>query len=267
MMQEDKARIFETIHQNTFVLPNAWDAASARIFEEEQFRAIGTTSGGIAFSLGYPDGQHVPAGEMLEVVQRIAKAVTVPVSADVEAGYGNPIETAQKVWAAGAVGINIEDSTGGEETLVPTDQQAEVIRRIRKAVPALVVNARTDLFLIHPANEAGVLAEATERLQAYRQAGAQCLFAPGLKNPELIRQLAAALDAPLNILAGPGFPNVSELKGLGVKRISLGSGVMRACLGVITHIAKELQTSGTYQALTERQYPYAEANRLMEHRL
>jgi 2-methylisocitrate lyase-like PEP mutase family enzyme len=88
-----------------------------------------------------------------------------------------------------------------------------------------------------------------------------------LKNPELIRQLAAALDAPLNILAGPGFPNVSELKGLGVKRISLGSGVMRACLGVITHIAKELQTSGTYQALTERQYPYAEANRLMEHRL
>ncbi len=267
MTQENKARIFAVIHQNTFVLPNAWDAASARIFEEEQFLAIGTTSAGIAFSMGYPDGQHIPAAEMLMVVKRIAQTVELPVSADIEAGYGNPVETAQRAWEAGAVGINLEDSAATTEaTLVPVEQQAEMIRRIREAVPLLVVNARTDLFLM-AREENSRMQQATERLKAYHQAGAQCLFAPGLKNSTLIAQLAGTLDGPLNVLAGPGFPIVSELKSSGVKRISLGSGAMRACLGVITSIAQELQSTGTYQALTERQYPYAEANRLFTRKL
>ena len=268
MTQEEKARMFAALHVNTFVLPNAWDAASARIFEEEKFQAIGTTSAGVAFAMGYRDGQRIPAEEMLSVVRRIARAVDVPVSADVEAGYGDPVGTAQRAWEAGAVGINLEDVTGDEEsTQIPINRQVDVIRRIREAVPDLVINARTDIFLMGIGEEASRLFRAIERLKAYSEAGAQCVFAPGLKDSGLIRQLTAAVNTPLNILAGPGFPTLKEMKELGVKRVSLGSGPMRACLGVVTRIARELQNSGTYQAITEGQYPYSEANRLFERKL
>jgi 2-methylisocitrate lyase-like PEP mutase family enzyme len=268
MTQEEKARMFAALHVNTFVLPNAWDAASARIFEEEKFQAIGTTSAGIAFAMGYPDGQRIPRDEMLTVVHRIAKSVGVPVSADVEAGYGDPVVTAQKAWDAGAVGINLEDVAGDEETThIPLDQQAEVIRRIRAAVPDLVVNARTDIFLMGIGEEKSRLNRTIERFEAYAEAGAHCVFAPGLKDSILISRLTSALKTPLNILAGPGLPNLKEMKDLGVKRVSLGSGPMRACLGLVTRIAQELQNSGTYQAITDGQYPYSEANRLFERKL
>jgi 2-methylisocitrate lyase-like PEP mutase family enzyme len=263
MTQDEKAQLFEAMHLNTFILPNAWDVASARIFEEEKFPAVGTTSAGIAFSLGYPDGQRIPAGEMLAVIKRIAHALEVPVSADIEAGYGDPITTAQRAWEAGAVGINLEDVTGDDaSTQVPLDQQAEVIRRIRSAVPRLVVNARTDIFLMGIGDEPSRLARTIERLKVYREAGAQSVFAPGLKDTRLIAELTAAVDAPLNILGGPGFPELQVLKKLGVKRVSVGSGPMRACMGLVTKIAQELQNGGTYQAITEGQFVYAEANRL-----
>lgn len=268
MTQKEKARMFAALHVNTFLLPNAWDVASARIFEEEKFQAVGTTSAGVAFAMGYRDGQRIPANEMLSVVRRIAKAVDAPVSADVEAGYGDPVRTAEQAWEAGAVGINLEDVTGDDEsTQIPIDQQAEVIGRIRAAVPDLVVNARTDIFLMGIGEEESRLTRTIERLQAYAQAGAQCVFAPGLKDSRLMRQLTAALQTPLNLLAGPGLPNLKEMKDLGVKRVSLGSGPMRACLGLVTRIAQELQNSGTYQAITEGQYPYSEANRLFERKL
>lgn len=263
MTQEEKAQLFEAIHLNTFILPNAWDVASARIFEEEKFPAVGTTSGGIAFSLGYPDGQRIPAGEMLSVVKRIAQALEAPVSADIEAGYGDPIATAQRAWEAGAVGINLEDVTGDDaSTQVSLDQQAEVIRRIRVAAPQLVVNARTDIFLMGIGEAGSRLERAIERLRVYREAGAQSVFAPGLKDNRQIAELAAAVNAPLNVLAGPGFPDLQTLKKLGVKRVSVGSGPMRACMGLVTKIARELQNGGTYQAIIEGQYVYAEANRL-----
>lgn len=268
MTQEEKARMFAALHVNTFVLPNAWDVASARIFEEEKFQAVGTTSAGVAFAMGYRDGQRIPVAEMLSVVRRIAKAVALPVSADVEGGYGDPVGTAQQAWEAGAVGINLEDVTGDDESAqVPIEQQAEVIRRIRESVPDLVVNARTDIFLMGIGEEESRLNRTIERLGAYSQAGAQCVFAPGLKDSRLIGQLTAAVKTPLNILAGPGFPNVKEMKDLGVKRVSLGSGPMRACLGLVARIAQELQNSGTYLAITEGQYPYSEANRLLERKL
>jgi 2-methylisocitrate lyase-like PEP mutase family enzyme len=265
MTQQEKARMFAALHVNTFVLPNAWDVATARIFEEENFQAVATTSAGVAFSMGYRDGQRIPAGEMLSVVRRITKALSIPVSADVEAGYGDPIGTAQQAWEIGAVGINLEDVTGDDEsTQVPLDRQAEIIRRIRAAVPDLVVNARTDIFLMGIGEAQTRLKRTKERLSAYAEAGAHCVFAPGLKDAALIRELASSLAAPLNILAGPGLPSVKELKDLGAKRISVGSGPMRACLGLVTRIAQELQSSGTYQAITEGQYPYSEANRLFE---
>lgn len=265
MTQEEKARMFAALHVNTFVLPNAWDVATARIFEEENFQAVATTSAGVAFAMGYRDGQRIPASEMLSVIRRIASALTVPVSADVEAGYGDPIGTAEAVWEAGAVGINLEDVTGDDEsTQVPVDHQVEVIRRIRAAVPDLVVNARTDIFLMGIGEEKSRLKRAQERLAAFADAGAQCVFAPGIKDPSLIRELTSSIAAPLNILAGPGLPSVKELKEFGVKRVSVGSGPMRACLGLVTRIAQELQSTGTYRAIMEGQYPYSEANRLFE---
>jgi 2-methylisocitrate lyase-like PEP mutase family enzyme len=268
MTQEEKARMFAALHVDTFVLPNAWDVASARIFEEEKFQAVATTSAGIAYAMGHADGQRISPDDMIGVVRRIAKAVALPVSADVEGGYGDPLTTAQRAWEAGAVGINLEDMAGDEASAqVPIERQAELIRRIREAVPALVVNARTDTFLASIGEEESRFSRALERLQVYGEAGAQCVFAPGLKNAGVIKQLTAALKTPLNILAGPGFPSVKEMKDLGVKRISLGSGPMRACLGLIARIAQELQNSGTYQAITEGQYPYSEANRLLERKL
>jgi 2-methylisocitrate lyase-like PEP mutase family enzyme len=265
MTQEEKARLFAGIHANTFVLPNAWDAASARIYEEEHFPAVATTSAGVAFALGFRDGQRVPAGEMIAAIGRIARAVAVPVSADVEAGYGDPVGTAQRVWEAGAVGINLEDVTGDEPAShVDLDTQVDVIRRIRTSVPDLVVNARTDIFLMGIGEESTRLARTIERLKAYRDAGAHCLFAPGLKDAGHIRKLVTALSAPLNILGGPGVPAVPELRNLDVKRISVGSGPMRACLGLVQRIARELQENGTYAAIIDGQYPYSEANRLFE---
>jgi 2-methylisocitrate lyase-like PEP mutase family enzyme len=263
MTQEGKARMFAAMHTNTFVLPNAWDAASARIFQEEEFAAIGTTSAGIAFSHGYPDGQCISSREMLEAVNHIASAVDVPVSADIEAGYGDPLGTAQRVWEAGAIGINLEDTVGeGEVEQIPLEQQAEVIRRIRESVPDLVINARTDIFLKAIGAEEGRAAAAVERLRAYRDAGAHCLFAPGIKDSQTIAMLASELQAPLNILATPGLPSIDQMRKLGVKRISLGSGPMRACMGLIVRIAQEIQNVGTYQTIVDGQYPYNEANRL-----
>ena len=268
MTQEDKARMFAAMHVNTFILPNAWDVASARIFEEEKFLAVGTTSAGIAFSLGYRDGQRIPAKEMLAVVGRIANALQAPVTADIEAGYEDPVATARQAWEAGAVGINLEDAVGDDEpSLTKLEDQVKVIRQVKQAAPKLVVNARTDVYLLGIGDESTSLAVATERLNAYRAAGADCLFAPGLKDKNIMGKLVSAVDGPLNILAGPGSPTLAEMTKLGVKRISVGSGPMRACLGLVTRIAQELQDSGSFQAITEGQYPYSEANRLLERKL
>jgi 2-methylisocitrate lyase-like PEP mutase family enzyme len=261
--------MFAAMHANTFILPNAWDVASARIFEEEKFPAVGTTSAGIAFSLGYRDGQRIPAKEMLTAVGRIANALQAPVSADIESGYRDPVAVARQVWETGAVGVNLEDvvSDDGDPCLARLEQQVEMIQQVKRAAPKLFLNARTDVYLIGIGDEPTRFAVAVERLNAYRAAGADCLFAPGLKDKEVIGKLVSAIDGPLNILAGPGSPALPEMKTLGVKRISVGSGPMRACLGLVTRIAQELQTTGSFQAIIEGQYPYSEANRLLEGKL
>jgi len=210
-VQAEKAEQFRELHRGPriLVLPNAWDVASARILEELGYPAIATTSAGIAFSLGYPDGQRVSREQMLEVVARIARAVRVPVTADMEAGYGTTVqdmsETAKALIASGAIGLNLEDVTGEDESShVNMTLQMEKIRAIRETASslgvALVLNARSDTYLM-PIGPAETRFDRTvERLRAYRQAGADCLFAPGLRDGETIRKLVAALDGPLNIL-------------------------------------------------------------------
>ena len=271
--QKSKALAFRAMHHGPklLVLPNAWDVASARIFEEAGFGAIATTSAGIAFSLGYPDGQKIARDEMLARVARIARAVKVPVTADVEAGYGGRPEdaarTAREVIEAGAVGMNLEDSTGDPvNPLVELSLQLEKIHAVREAAlktgVLLVVNARTDVFLLKVGPEEKRYDEAVRRLVAFRDAGAECVFAPGLSDAKTIERLARDVQCPLNILAGPGFPPLPELEKLGVARVSLGSGPMRATLGLVRRIAKELKSSGTYGAL-EGAVPYGEMNSLM----
>jgi 2-methylisocitrate lyase-like PEP mutase family enzyme len=240
------------------VFPNVWDVASARIVEELGFPAVATTSAGIAASLGYPDGQLISRDEMLTMVARIANAVRVPVTADLEAGYGVTMEdmtdTVKAMVRAGAVGMNLEDVTGSDETShVALPLQVEKIRAIRRVGESLgvpvVLNARTDIYLL-PIGPAETRFQRTvERLRAYHGAGADCLFAPGLQDAETIAKLAKELHAPLNILVTAGSPSLRELESMGVARASTGSAVMRATLGLTRRIARELLESGTYHWL------------------
>jgi 2-methylisocitrate lyase-like PEP mutase family enzyme len=277
MTQREKAERFRALHQGPvlLVLPNAWDAASARVIEDAGFPAIATTSAGVANSLGYPDGQRISRAEMLDAVRRIAAAVQVSVTADVEAGYGESpeavAETVRGALAAGAVGINLEDSweSHGSRTLASVAQQQERIRAAREAaanagVP-LVINARTDLFVHSIGEERTRQDEAVKRLNAYLQAGADCAFPILVRDPQLIAALVSAVKGPVNILSMPGTPSLDELRRLGVTRVSFGSGLMRASLGVLRRIAKELMATGSYTAPPDA-IPGPELNQLLQHR-
>ncbi len=274
-------RRFLDLHRgsNTLLLPNAWDVPSARIFEESGFLAIGTTSAGIANSLGYPDGEQISRAEMFEVVRRIAQAVRLPVTADMESGYASTpeviAETTRQVLAAGAVGMNLEDTssergtTADSSSLVDLHLQKEkihaAVEAARVAGVPFVLNARTDVFLHAIGAPETRLARAIERLNAYHDAGAQCLFAPGVTDTETIAQLVRNVPGPLNILVAVGTPPVRELQQLGVARVSLGSGPMRATLGLLARLARELHEQGSFTAMTDGAMSYPDANRLVRH--
>jgi 2-methylisocitrate lyase-like PEP mutase family enzyme len=259
-----KAEKLRALHHGpeVLVLPNAWDCASARIFEELQFPAIATTSAGVAFALGYADGQNIPGEEMLAVVARIAKCVGVPVTADLEGGYGDIRETAAALLESGAVGLNLEDILGhGPESLASIEEQVARIAAVRKTGP-VVINARTDLFLLKIGDEATRFERAVERLQAYRDAGADCLFIPGITEGDLIARFVDALRFPINILAVAGVPSIARLKALGVARVSVGSGMMRSAMGHTRRIAEVLKKTGQFDKMTEGAIPFDEANAL-----
>lgn len=270
--QTGKAIQFRLLHRGPgmLLLPNVWDVASARIVEEAGFPAIATTSAGVAFSLGYPDGERIPPEEMIARIGRIARAVKVAVTADVEAGYGarpeDAARTTREIIQAGAVGMNLEDASGDpDRPLLDLPLAVEKIKAVREAAMQLrvpiVVNGRTDVYLL-PGDPAIQYDEARRRLLAYRDAGAECVFAPGLKDSETIGRLVRDVQCPVNILAVSGSPSVPELKKLGVARVSLGSGPMRATLGLLRRLAEELKTTGTYSAL-EGIPSHAEVNKIM----
>ena len=271
------AEAFRAMHrgQRILLLPNAWDVASARIFEEAGFGAIATTSAGIAFTLGYPDGQRISRNEMLQAVSRIATAIKVPVTADVEAGYGDRPEdaaqTALAVIESGAVGMNLEDASGhANHLLVNLQLQLEKIAAIneskRKTGAPIVLNARTDVYLLQVGAAEKRYDHALRRLAAFRDAGADCLFLPGMRDAATIGRMVKDLNSPLNILAGPGSPSVPELQQLGVARVSLGSSAMRATIGLLRRISDELKTTGTYRSL-ENAPSHDDLNRMMPSQL
>jgi 2-methylisocitrate lyase-like PEP mutase family enzyme len=272
--QAEKAEKLRKLHHGPRILalPNAWDAVTARILEQVGHPAIATSSAAVAFSLGYPDGQRISRGEMLDAVARITRAVHLPVTADLESGYGKtPEEIADFTKAmitAGAVGLNFEDVIGDDESShVELGLQVKKIRAIRETAAALgvpvVINARTDIYLM-PIGAAATRFERTvERLRAYRDAGADCLFVPGVSDREIIAGLVKAVDAPLNILAGQGCPSLDELERMGVARVSAGSSAMRAAMGAFQRVAKDWLAHGSYDSLLQITIPYTELNRLM----
>jgi len=259
-----KTSLLRQLHQGPkiLVLPNAWDIASARIFEAAGFPAIATTSAGVANSLGYPDVERISRDEMLDVVGRIVKAVSVPVTADVEAGYGDALKTAQALADIGACGMNLED-TIGEASLVDIPTQVKIIQTIRSKTD-LVINARTDVFMFSIGDPATILERTIERIHAYRNAGADCVFVPGVRDAQTIARLTQAAKCPINILATAGTPPIAELERLGVARVSIGSGAMRASMGLTQRIAQELFERGTYSSFTDGAMPYPDANRLFK---
>jgi 2-methylisocitrate lyase-like PEP mutase family enzyme len=274
--QKRKAQDLLALHRggDVLVLPNVWDVASARIVEDSGYGALATTSAGIAFSLGYPDGQKIPRAEMLDAVARIARAVEVPVTADVESGYGSGPDaarsTALAVIEAGAVGMNLEDSPGESGSpLADLGAQREKICAAREAAASagvpIVLNARTDVYLMQVGDPSRRYDETLRRLTAYRDAGADCVFAPGLSDAATIKRLVADVKCPLNILAGPGSPSVGELQALGVARVSLGSGPMRAAMGTLRRLAQEVKSIGTYASLNDAP-THAEMNHLLQGR-
>lgn len=235
--QKEKMEVFHQLHHNNLLLlPNAWDAVSAKIFEQEGAQAIGTTSAGIAASLGYPDGQRIPKDLFLKAVERIVSSVRVPVSIDLEAGYGQTVaeicDTVQKVIDMGAVGINLEDTDPETNQLIPLTQQVERIRAIRNLANQnnlpLFINARTDVYWSSNVLPEKRYEETLQRLLAYKSAGADGVFVPGLTDVSLITKLYRETQLPLNILGGIWVTSVDALKKAGVARISIGSGIFRA---------------------------------------
>ncbi|TIC80493.1 isocitrate lyase/phosphoenolpyruvate mutase family protein [Nocardioides sp. GY 10113] len=237
------------LHQGPgFVLPNAWDAGTARILTQVGFPAIATTSAGIAWSCGHPDGGSMDRVAMLAHVARIAAAVDVPVTADLESGYGDTVDevahTVSLAASLGVVGANIEDA--GADGLFDLEEAAERIAAARAAAPAgtFVLNARTDAYFAGP--RADPFAEAVERATRYVEEGADCVFVPGVADEEEIRRLAAEIPAPLNIVAGlASTTDAPTLFSLGVKRVSLGGSIARAALTLVERAGRELIETGT----------------------
>jgi 2-methylisocitrate lyase-like PEP mutase family enzyme len=228
-----RAETFRLLHRapRLLVLPNAWDVASAKAFAAlDGCCAIATTSAGVARSLGYEDGEATPVEEMLQVVERIAASVEMPVTADLEAGYGDPPRTAAAALAAGAAGMNLEDSHG-EKRMLPLEEQVAIIRATRASAPELVLNARIDCFI----TGTGGVEEAVERANAYLAAGADCVY-PILAPFEVVGALTAGIDGPVNVAASPQEPRLSELEALGVKRVSFGPGLARAAVAEATRL-------------------------------
>jgi 2-methylisocitrate lyase-like PEP mutase family enzyme len=239
--QSEKAELFRRLHREPplLVLPNAWDVASAkRLAALPGCRALATSSAAVARALGHEDGERAPREEMLEANRRIAAAVDVPVTGDLERGYGDPVGTARLAWAAGLVGINVEDST--RAGLVPLEEQVDVIRAIRAEVPELVVNARVDVFL---GIGRGDVAEAAERANAYLEAGADCAY-PILAPPESLPALVHLVHGPINVIVDRGTPSPAELEELGVARLTWGSGLAARAYDEAARVAADALSGG-----------------------
>jgi 2-methylisocitrate lyase-like PEP mutase family enzyme len=259
-VQQRLAEEFRSRHlrQPLLVLMNAWDPMSARIFEAAGAEAIATTSGGLAWALGFPDGEQAPWNEVVAATERIVRTVRLPVTADIESGYG---ETPAQVTAnvrdiilAGAVGINLEDGT--HDAAAPMRSLEDAAARIRAAREAasregvpIVINARVDLYLKRVGTDETRFADTVRRAEAYVAAGADCIFPFGLVDLKVVAELARKLPAPINIVGRAGMPPVGEIEAAGVARVSVASGLTLATMAAVRRMAEELRASGRFDVL------------------
>lgn len=269
--QQERAQALRALHRRgePLVLVNVWDAITARIIEELGYPAIATTSAGVAYAEGYPDGERIARDVMLAGVASVTRVVQVPVTADMEAGYGTSPEdaaaTARGVIAAGAVGLNFEDSHD-ERELMELEPQLRRIQAMRDVanetgVP-LCINARTDLFLADIGdNDQWRLEQSIRRGNAFLQAGADSVFVPGVADETLIGKLCTAIKGPVNVLAGGASPSVSRLAELGVARISVGSASIGYAMAQFRTMAQDLKANGSFAFAKER-IPHGEMNAL-----
>lgn len=263
MTLTDKAETFRALHRSgCFLMPNAWDAGSARILSAQGFAALGTTSAGIAFARGVPDGaQAISRSEMMDAIHRIASAVSIPVSADLEAGFGvepgDVADTVVQAIQAGAVGGNIEDAdTESPAGLFELASAVDRIRAARSADPAFVLTARTDVCLRRGAQ---ALSTAIQRCQAYADAGADCVFVPGLTQAQDIARLVSEVQVPVTVVMGLSTSTLtaSDLRQAGARRISVGGSLARACLGLLRRASRQMLDQGRFDYAAD-QIPDAE---------
>ena len=258
--QAQQAELFRNKHAGPrlLLLPNAWDAMSARVFVAAGFDAIATTSGGVAWTLGYADGEQAPWNEVVAATARIVRVARVPVTADIEAGYGETpdavMRSVTEIIEAGAVGVNLEDGMPhGPIPIRSTEDAADRLRAAREAAKVaavpIVINGRTDLYLRNIGDEASRFDETVERGRAYLAAGADCVYPIGLRDPATIGRLVKALGAPMNINVRAGSPSVAELEALGVARASTASQVALIAMSMTRQVADELRTMGRFDTL------------------
>jgi 2-methylisocitrate lyase-like PEP mutase family enzyme len=269
--QAEKARIFKGLHERPgcFVIPNPWDAGTAKLLAGLGFEALATTSAGLAFSLGKPDGVgRVTRDETITNAHAIVAATDLPVSADLEDGFGSKpeavVETIKRAAAVGLVGGSIEDSTREGDS--PIYELAHAVDRMKAAAEAIralpfpfMLCGRAENYLHGRAD----LADTIKRLQAYQEAGAQVLYAPGLRSREEVATLVKSVDRPVNVLMGPGGASVSDLAALGVRRVSVGGSLARAALSGFLKAARELKDQGTF-GFTADATPHTELNAAFE---
>jgi 2-methylisocitrate lyase-like PEP mutase family enzyme len=272
--QKEKAEKLRAMHETArpLVLVNAWDVVSARIIEDLGFPAVATTSAGVAWAEGFADGERISREQMLARVKRIAQAVNVPLTADLEGGYGYTVRdaeaTARGAIEAGAVGLNFEDAYPEEGALIDLELQTARIAAIREIATKLdvplVVNARTDTFLAGIGDsDAWRLKESIRRGNEYLRAGADVVFVPGVTDEPTITTLVSNIGGPINVLAGTATPSVERLRDLGVARVSVGSGAFGYVLARFREVAAGLRDGGTFEFVGQR-IPHAELNAVLD---
>lgn len=256
--QAELATSFLTLHRRppVLLLPNAWDAMSAALFVAAGFDALATTSGGVAWALGYPDGEQAPWPEVVAATARIVRVARVPVTADIEAGYAmTPAEVkahVAEIIQAGVVGINLEDSQ--HHSIRSIDDASARLEAARQAADCegvpIVLNARCDIFHLQHGEESARFDATLERCKAYLAAGADCVYPFGLRAPEMIARFVKAIGAPVNITGRAGMPEAAAFERMGVARITIASAASLVAMSTIRKLATELATTGSFDMLT-----------------
>jgi len=267
-----KVDYFRSLHHanHMLILPNAWDAATARLFEDEGFKAVATTSAGMMVSLGYEDGEYISKDEFISAIARIAEAVTVPLSVDLVSGFGDNekqvVNMVKEVADKGVIGINIEDFEHASKKLLSVEKQVNKIKAIKRSGINIFVNARTDALRFAAGTEEDKFKEALARGEAYKNAGADCIYPMGLVDKEKIASYVDKIDFPINVMLRKGIPSINDLEELKVARLSFGPSAIYATMGLLKKASRQILNDRRFEILLEDAISYEELNSLAKKR-